>query len=101
MRSATGSTTEEKRWIGDGVIRRLGEAGLCGLYVPKRYRGQGLSQTGYARAFETLAQIDTALSIILGVHPSIGFKAIVMFGSDEQRERLLPERASASSPASR
>ena len=24
---------EEKRWIGDDVIRELGEAGLCGLYV--------------------------------------------------------------------
>src|SRR5689334_10252907 len=65
---------EEKRWIGDDVIRRLGEAGLCGLYVPEHYGGQGLSQTGYARVFETFAQIDTTLSIILGVHQSIGFK---------------------------
>jgi acyl-CoA dehydrogenase family member 9 len=84
---------EEKRWIGDDVIRRLGEAGLCGLYVPERYGGQGLSQTGYARVFETFAQIDSTLSIILGVHQSIGFKAIVMFGNDEQKERLLPDLA--------
>jgi alkylation response protein AidB-like acyl-CoA dehydrogenase len=84
---------EEKRWIGDDVVRRLGEAGLCGLYVRERYGGQGLSQTGYARVFETFAQIDTTLSIILGVHQSIGFKAIVMFGTDEQKERLLPDLA--------
>src|SRR5436190_1253451 len=70
------------------------EAGLCGLYVPEKYGGQGLSQTGYARVFETFAQIDTTLSIILGVHQSIGFKAIVMFGSDEQKERFLPDLAS-------
>ncbi len=85
---------EEERWIGDKVIRRLGEAGLCGLYVPEEYGGQGLSQTGYARVFETFAQIDTTLSIILGVHQSIGFKAIVMFGNDEQKERFLPDLAS-------
>ena len=85
---------EEERWIGDKVIRELGEAGLCGLYVPEEYGGQGLSQTGYARVFETLAQIDTTLSIILGVHQSIGFKAIVMFGSDGQKERFLPDLAS-------
>ena len=85
---------EEKRWIGDDVIRRLGDAGLCGLYVPERYGGQGLSQTGYARVFETFAQIDSTLSIILGVHQSIGFKAIVLFGTDEQKERLLPDLAS-------
>jgi acyl-CoA dehydrogenase family protein 9 len=85
--------TEEKRWIGDDVIRDLGAAGLCGLYVPEEYGGQGLSQTGYARVFETFAQIDGTLSIILGVHQSIGFKGIVMFGSDEQKARFLPDLA--------
>ena len=85
---------EEDRWIGDDVIRELGEAGLCGLYVPEEYGGQGLSQTGYARVFETFAQIDATLSIVLGVHQSIGFKGIAMFGSDEQKERFLPDLAS-------
>ena len=84
---------EEKRWIGDRVIRDLGEAGLCGLYVDERYGGQGLSQTGYARVFETFAQIDATLSIVLGVHQSIGFKGIHMFGTEEQKERFLPDLA--------
>jgi acyl-CoA dehydrogenase family member 9 len=85
---------EEERWIGDDTIRELGERGLLGLYVPERYGGQGLSQTGYARVFETLAQIDATLSIVLGVHQSIGFKGIHMFGTDEQKERFLPDLAS-------
>ncbi len=84
---------EEDRWIGDDVIRELGDAGLCGLYVDEKYGGQGLSQTGYARVFETFAQIDGTLSIILGVHQSIGYKGIVLFGSDEQKERFLPDLA--------
>ena len=84
---------EEERWIGDDVIRELGDAGLCGLYVDERYGGQGLSQTGYARVFETFAQIDATLSIILGVHQSIGYKGISLFGSDEQKERFLPDLA--------
>jgi acyl-CoA dehydrogenase family protein 9 len=85
---------EEDRWIGDATISELGEAGLCGLYVDDKYGGQGLSQTGYARVFETFAQIDATLSIVLGVHQSIGFKGIHMFGSDEQKERFLPDLAS-------
>ncbi|MCD6015001.1 MAG: acyl-CoA dehydrogenase [Solirubrobacterales bacterium] len=85
---------EEKRWVGDKTIRELGEAGLCGLYVDERYGGQGLSQTGYARVFETFAQIDATLSIVLGVHQSIGFKGIHMYGTEEQRERFLPDLAS-------
>jgi acyl-CoA dehydrogenase family member 9 len=85
---------EQKRWVGDKTIRELGEAGLCGLYVDERYGGQGLSQTGYARVFETLAQIDATLSIVLGVHQSIGFKGIHMYGTEEQKERFLPDLAS-------
>jgi acyl-CoA dehydrogenase family protein 9 len=85
---------EEERWVGDDLIRALGERGLCGLYVPRRYGGQGLSQTGYCRVFETLAQIDPTLSVVMGVHQSIGMKGIVLFGSDEQKERLLPDLAS-------
>src|SRR6266513_30806 len=85
---------EEKRWLGDRLVRELGDAGLCGLYVPERYGGQGLSQTGYARVFETFAQIDATLSIVMGVHQSIGFKGIHLFGSDEQKQRFLPDLAS-------
>ena len=84
---------EEKRWIGDETIKELGEAGLCGLYVDEKYGGQGLSQTGYARVFETFAQIDATLSIVLGVHQSIGYKGIALYGSDEQKERWLPDLA--------
>jgi acyl-CoA dehydrogenase family protein 9 len=84
---------EEKRWLGAGLVRDLGEAGLCGLYVPEQYGGQGLSQTGYARVFETFAQIDATLSIVMGVHQSIGFKGIHLFGTDEQKERYLPDLA--------
>src|SRR5215211_2909891 len=84
---------EERRWLGDDVVRELGERGLCGLYVPEEYGGQGLSQTGYARVFETFAQIDATLSIVMGVHQSIGFKGIHLYGTPEQKERFLPDLA--------
>src|SRR6476620_334685 len=84
---------EEERWIPDEVLRDLGEIGALGLYVDERYGGQGLSQTGYARVFETIGQIDATLAIVLGVHQSIGFKGIALFGTDEQRERFLPDLA--------
>jgi acyl-CoA dehydrogenase family member 9 len=85
---------EEDRWIPDDVLRDLGEIGALGLYVEPEYGGQGLSQTGYARVFETFGQIDATLAIVLGVHQSIGFKGISLFGTDEQKERFLPDLAS-------
>jgi acyl-CoA dehydrogenase family member 9 len=85
---------EEQRWIGDDKIAELGERGLTGLYVPEQYGGAGLSQTGYCRVFEQFSQIDGTLSVVMGVHQSIGMKGIVLFGSDEQKERFLPDLAS-------
>jgi acyl-CoA dehydrogenase family member 9 len=84
---------EEERWIPDEILRDLGEIGVLGLYVDEKYGGQGLSQTGYARVFETIGQIDATLAIVLGVHQSIGFKGISLFGTDEQKERWLPDLA--------
>ena len=85
---------EEERWIGDDTIAELGERGLLGLYVPEEYGGQGLSQTGYCRVSEVFAQIDATLSVVMGVHQSIGMKGIALFGTDEQKERFLPDLAS-------
>jgi acyl-CoA dehydrogenase family protein 9 len=85
---------EEQRWIGDDVMEGLGEIGMLGLYVPEEYGGKGLSQTGYCRAFEEVGSTDGTLSVVLGVHQSIGYKAIALFGSDEQKERFLPDLAS-------
>src|SRR4051794_40561900 len=85
---------EEERWIGDDKIAELGERGLTGLYVPTEYGGAGLTQTGYCRVSEEFAQIDATLSVIMGVHQSIGMKGIVLYGSDEQKERFLPDLAS-------
>jgi len=84
---------EDARWISDETIARLGEIGALGLYVPTEYEGQGLSQTGYARVFETIARIDPTLSVVLGVHQSIGYKGIALFGTDDQKAQWLPDLA--------
>jgi acyl-CoA dehydrogenase family member 9 len=84
---------DEEGWIDDQVYRDLGEIGITGLYVPEKYGGQGLSQTGYARVFEAVGGASGSLTIGLGVHQSIGFKGIALYGTDEQKERFLPDLA--------
>ncbi len=84
---------DEEGWIDDQVYRDLGELGLMGLYVPTQFGGQGLSQTGYARVFEVFGQWSGSLTVALGVHQSIGMKGIVLYGSDEQKARYLPDLA--------
>jgi acyl-CoA dehydrogenase family protein 9 len=84
---------EEDRWLGDDTIAALGERGLLGLYVPEEYGGQGLSQTGYCRVMEEFGGYDGSLSVVMGVHQSIGMKPIHLFGSDDQKARFLPDLA--------
>ena len=85
---------EEQGWLGDEKIAELGERGLLGLYAPREYGGAGLSQTGYCRVSEEFAQIDATLSVVMGVHQSIGMKGIILFGTEEQKTRFLPDLAS-------
>ncbi|MFD1545061.1 universal stress protein [Nonomuraea guangzhouensis] len=84
---------EQERWVGDNIVRGLGERGLLGLYVAPEYGGQGLSQTGYCRVMEEFGGYDGSLSVVMGVHQSIGMKPIHLFGSDEQKARFLPDLA--------
>jgi acyl-CoA dehydrogenase family member 9 len=84
---------EQQRWVGDDIIRGLGERGLLGLYVAPEYGGQGLSQTGYCRVMEEFGGYDASLSVVMGVHQSIGMKPIHLFGSDDQKGRFLPDLA--------
>ena len=80
--------------IADEVFRGLGERGLLGLYVPEEYGGAGLSLTGYARVFEAFGQCDGSLTVAMGVHQSIGMKGIYLFGTEEQKQRFLPDLCS-------
>ncbi|MGH3516887.1 MAG: acyl-CoA dehydrogenase family protein [Haloechinothrix sp.] len=84
---------EQQRWVGDDIIRGLGDRGLLGLYVSPEYGGQGLSQTGYCRVMEEFGGYDATLSVVMGVHQSIGMKPIHMFGDDDQKARFLPDLA--------
>lgn len=84
---------EAERWIGDRMLAGLGELGLTGLYVDERYGGHGLSQTGYARVSEEFGRVDASLAVVMGVHQSIGYKGLHLFGTEEQKQRYLPDLA--------
>lgn len=84
---------EEEGWVGDDTIRELGERRLTGLYIDEEYGGLGLGQSGYCRVMEEFGKVDGTLSVVMGVHASIGTKPLWMFGTDEQKARWLPDLA--------
>lgn len=76
------------------VLQGLAGLGLCGLGVDEEYGGLGLDTTLYARVFSQVAGIDGAVATTLGAHQSIGFKALVNEGNEEQKKHWLPKLAS-------
>lgn len=76
------------------LVAEMAEIGLMGIPVPERYGGAGGDTVAYALAIEELARIDSSVAITLAAHTSLGTMPILLFGSDGQRERWLPDLAS-------
>jgi acyl-CoA dehydrogenase family protein 9 len=76
------------------VLDGLAGLGLCGLGVGEEYGGLGLDTTLYARVFSQVAGIDGAIATTLGAHQSIGYKALINEGNEEQKKFWLPKLAS-------
>src|SRR6476661_4434849 len=76
------------------VLKGLGELGLCGMAVPEEYGGLGLDSTLYARTFAEIAAFDPSIGVTIGAHQSIGYKALLNEGNEEQKKKWLPKLAS-------
>lgn len=76
------------------VLARAKALGLYGLQIPTEYGGLGLGATAYARMMQEIAGRDGSLAVTLGAHQSIGLKAILLFGTETQKQRYLPKLAS-------
>lgn len=81
---------DEQESIDEEVVRALAQTGFLALTIPKEYGGLGLSSTGYARVFGEVSRTDASIAVLVGVHCGLGSKAIVLFGSEQQKSRYLP-----------
>ena len=76
------------------AIDRLKELGAFGIKIPREYGGLGLSQYTYGRAMGLVGTRCGALVALLSAHQSIGVPTpLKLFGSEEQKHRLLPRLA--------
>lgn len=75
------------------VTQGLKELGAFGLQVPEELGGIGLNNSGYARLVEIVGAHDLGIGIYLGAHQSIGYKGILLYGTDAQKAKYLPALA--------
>ncbi|HRN52492.1 MAG TPA: acyl-CoA dehydrogenase family protein [Gemmatimonadaceae bacterium] len=76
------------------VRQGMAELGLMGMNIPEEYGGFGASTMVFSRVFGEVGATDAALAVYFGAHQSIGIKGIILFGTDDQKQRWLPRCAS-------
>ena len=76
------------------LVAELADLGLMGLPIPEEHGGAGGDTVSYAIAIEELTRIDSSVAITVAAHTSLGTMPILLYGSDEQKERWLPDLAS-------
>jgi len=75
------------------VVKGLGDLGLMGMTIPEEFGGSGFSATAYSKTMEQIGPLDASAAIVVGAHQSIGLKPLLLFGSQEQKMRWLPDLA--------
>lgn len=76
------------------MVAQLRDFGLFGATVPVRYGGLGLDVSTYARIIEELSRGWMSLAGVVNSH-LIACQLIIRFGTEDQRQRWLPELATA------
>jgi short-chain 2-methylacyl-CoA dehydrogenase len=79
---------EEARCPTD-LLREMGELGLLGILVPEEWGGIGMSTTGFVAAMEQIGLADQSVAAAWQAHVTIGSLPLLLFGTDEQRDRWL------------
>ena len=90
-RAAERDEMEEFPW---DSLRKMGELGLMGLVVPEEYGGALVDSVSYCLAMEEIAYACGSTSLIMAVHCTTGCYPIVRFGTEEQKQKYLPQIAS-------
>src|SRR5262245_53999660 len=76
------------------VSNGLGRIGVLGMTAPKEYGGRGFSQMANCKVLEEIGRRCASTSVFVNAHHSIGIRALLLFGTHEQKQKWLPRLVS-------
>jgi alkylation response protein AidB-like acyl-CoA dehydrogenase len=82
---------DRKADIPRNVIDGLGRIGVLGMTAPAEYGGHGFSQLANTKILEELGTRCASTSVFVNAHHSIGIRALLLFGTREQKQKWLPK----------
>ena len=75
------------------IVKAMAEVDLCGLYIPTQYGGFGAGVFELCLACEELSKVCGGISLAMAA-TALGTFPILLFGSEEQKQKYLPDIAS-------
>jgi len=84
---------DEKEEFPWEIIKIFAEADLCGLWIPEKYGGFGQSVMAFCLATEEISRACGGVGVTFAAS-ALGGAPILLFGSDEQKQKYLPDLAS-------
>ncbi|KQV73967.1 acyl-CoA dehydrogenase [Aeromicrobium sp. Root344] len=73
------------------LVAKMGDLGLFGLTAPDEFGGADGDFTSLCVAIEELGRVDQSIGITLEAAVGLGINPILTFGTQEQKERWLPD----------
>ena len=85
-------TDEEERFPIE-TVEKMAKLGLFGIIIPKEYSGAGAGYREYIYAVEELSKYCGTTGVILSAHTSLCAAPILEHGTEEQKQKYLPDLA--------
>ncbi|MBM3417517.1 MAG: acyl-CoA dehydrogenase [Bacteroidetes bacterium] len=76
------------------TLKKMGELGLLGIFIPEEYGGSGFSYFEYATALMELGRVCGGVGLSVAAHNSLCTGHIYYHGSEVQKRKYLPKLAS-------
>jgi len=83
--------TSEFNWT---AARKMGPLGLLSLNIPEEYGGAGVDSVSAAIALEEIGWGCGSTALAIAAHNGLGTTPIVLYGSEELKQKWLPRVAS-------
>jgi alkylation response protein AidB-like acyl-CoA dehydrogenase len=75
------------------LVPKLAELGLMGVSIPEELGGVGADFVSYMLVLEEISRADAGIGVTVAVHSSAATVPIVLFGTEEQKQELVPPLA--------
>ncbi|MEI6877545.1 MAG: acyl-CoA dehydrogenase family protein [Planctomycetota bacterium] len=84
---------DQQQHIPEWVVKKLFDLGVLGMTISQEFHGGGFGITSYNRVLERIGRACGSTAVMVSAHQSIGCKALMLFGTPEQKSHFLPRLA--------